>query len=122
MLLEDAFADGSAGVARRFPATVTRRDGDPTFVELIDEAGGLFWQYLKSPFSLDLTPEHYASLLEKGTIKAARNFDQLWAQRRAPIGADSLLGRILGYRTSPKTQLQLPILRGGCHLAGNLGR
>jgi hypothetical protein len=32
-------------------------------------------------------------------------------RRRAPLGAGSLFNRILGYRTLPKTQLQLP-LRG----------
>ncbi len=29
----------------------------------------------------------------------------------SPLGADSLLGRILGYRRLPKTQFQSPILR-----------
>jgi hypothetical protein len=33
-----------------------------------------------------------------------------WSLRSTPIGADSLLDRILSYRPLPKTQLQFPIL------------
>ncbi len=83
MLLETMLAEGTAGVELRFPAHLTRKDGSSESAELVDEETALVWQCARSPFRLDLTPLHRATLRKDLGRAAVCAFDEMWARRQS---------------------------------------
>lgn len=87
MSFEESLTTGALGVQLSFPEDVVVRQEGPAWAQLVDETRGVVWTCSSVPFPMSARPDEDAALRADAERTARGLFEQMWAQRRAELGA-----------------------------------